>query len=202
MIPYFSFSTEVSFLRIKQWVFRKYDTPFTSFWIVAFYIHVFSSILAILAGFTQFFKRFLKNNTHRIMGKVYVFSVLFLSGTSGLVMSTVANGGITSIIGFILLSVLWLYTTYMAYYWARKRNFEKHGAFMYRSYALTLAAVTLRVYKWIWANGIDPDMEILHPMDLYRVVAWLGWVPNLIIAEILIRKKHHLKMLSIKKRPQ
>jgi hypothetical protein len=25
-------------------------------------------------------------------------------------------------------------------------------------------------------------------MDVYRAVAWLGWVPNLIIAELLIRR--------------
>jgi hypothetical protein len=29
-------------------------------------------------------------------------------------------------------------------------------------------------------------------MDVYRAVAWLGWVPNIIIAELLIRK-HYLK---------
>jgi len=30
-------------------------------------------------------------------------------------------------------------------------------------------------------------------MDVYQVVAWLGWIPNLIIAELIIRKIVKLK---------
>ena len=30
-------------------------------------------------------------------------------------------------------------------------------------------------------------------MDVYRAVAWLGWVPNIIAAELLIRTYHFRK---------
>ena len=53
---------------------------------------------------------------------------------------------------------------------------------MIRSYALTLSAITLRVWKLGLALTLEP-----RPMDLYRVVAWLGFIPNLIVAEIIIR---------------
>lgn len=52
---------------------------------------------------------------------------------------------------------------------------------MYRSYALTLSAITLRFWKWLFVWLFQP-----RPMDVYHVVSWLGWVGNLLIAEILI----------------
>lgn len=29
-------------------------------------------------------------------------------------------------------------------------------------------------------------------MDVYRIVAWLGWIPNILLAEWLIRRKNDL----------
>ena len=55
--------------------------------------------------------------------------------------------------------------------------------FMIRSYALTLSAITLRAWKMGLANFTD-----ITPMDRYRMVAWLGFVLNLLLAEYVIRK--------------
>jgi len=52
-----------------------------------------------------------------------------------------------------------------------------------RSYALTLLAVTLRLWKLGLVLMFHPN-----PMDVYRVVAGLGFVPNLLLAEWLIRR--------------
>jgi hypothetical protein len=52
---------------------------------------------------------------------------------------------------------------------------------MYRSYALTLSAISLRVFKLVIVALFHPN-----PMDVYVLVAWLGWVVNLGIAEFLI----------------
>jgi hypothetical protein len=54
---------------------------------------------------------------------------------------------------------------------------------MIRSFALTLSAITLRLWKYIIVMGFQPK-----PMDAYQIVAWLGWVLNLVIAEIIIYK--------------
>ena len=54
---------------------------------------------------------------------------------------------------------------------------------MIRSYALTLSALTLRAWKWSINNSVE-----LPPMDVYRTVAWLGWVPNILFAEFIIRR--------------
>jgi hypothetical protein len=71
----------------------------------------------------------------------------------------------------------------MALLKAKQKDFKAHKKYMMRSYALTLSALTLRAWKY----GITNTMT-LPPMDVYRVVAWLGWVGNLVVAEYLIRR--------------
>jgi hypothetical protein len=53
---------------------------------------------------------------------------------------------------------------------------------MIRSFALTFAAVTLRIYLPLAI--IQNQGEF--PLDAYRAIAWLAWVPNLIVAELVI----------------
>ncbi len=188
-LDYFPISDKVGFLRIKQWVFRKYPGTESTIWFVAFYIHVASSMLVLLAGFTQFFKYFYKYKVHKYMGRLYVIVTLLLSAPSGFLMGIYANGGIWSQTSFITLSVLWWVTTYMGYRKARSKDFDTHRKWIIISYALALSALTLRAWKFGITNWTDLNMK---PMDLYRLVAWIGWVPNLIVAILIIsveRKK-------------
>ncbi len=195
---YLDLDTNSGFLRIKQWTIRKYTGLIGDVWLVSFFIHALTSIFALIAGFTQFSKIFMRNKWHRFFGKFYIVTVLFLSAPTGFIMSFFANGGLTSILGFLILSILWIYTTTQAYIYVKRKDYTNHSKWMYRSYALALSAITLRIYKYAYVNWIDPDMTMMGPMDLYRIIAWMGWVPNLIIAEILIFKKNHLKLLSYK----
>lgn len=186
-LPYLSLKPTQSFLQIKQWVIQN------SIWRTAFFIHVFSSVFLLLAGFTQFFSpadnRFVR--VHRLVGKTYVIIILLISGPAGLIIALYANGGITSQIAFVMLDILWMYTTFMAWLKIRDRDFRAHGNYMIRSYALTLSALTLRAWKYLIVFALYP-----HPMDVYRIVAWLGWVPNIIIAEIIIRRKYTTTILK------
>ncbi|UKN01718.1 DUF2306 domain-containing protein [Paracrocinitomix mangrovi] len=191
-VPYFELDTNVAFLRIKQWVFRTQPAAVSNVWIVAFFIHVFTSILALIAGFTQFNKPMLNNRIHKAYGEVYIAVILVFSGPSGLIMGFFANGGWLSVLAFTMLSILWIFFTFRAFTAVKARNFELHAKYMYRSYALTLSAVTLRLWKFVIANYIYE----MPPMDLYRLVGWLGWVPNLLIAEYLIYRGKHLNLLK------
>jgi uncharacterized membrane protein len=179
-MSYIPYSTDVGFLRIKQ-QYIGIDQ-----WRTAFFIHVYASMWVLFAGFTQFSKPLLKNNPklHRTFGYIYVIDVLLITGPAGLLMGFYANGGVWSQIAFVSLAVLWIFFTAMALIKAKQKNFKAHRNYMIRSYALTLSAITLRAWKY----GITNTMT-LPPMDVYRVVAWLGWVGNLIIAEYIIRTK-------------
>lgn len=182
---YIPYNTDVGFLQIKQ------EYIDIDVWRTAFFVHVYASIWVLIAGFTQFssFFRDFYPRVHRSIGYFYVVNILLITGPASLIMAFYANGGIYSKIAFITLAILWLYTTAMALIKAKNGDYGGHRDFMIRSFALTLSALTLRAWKW----GINNSVDGLPPMDVYRVVAWLGWVPNLVIAEYLVRRSHSAK---------
>ena len=176
-VEYIPYNTDVGFLQIKQSYID------IDHWRIAFFVHVYASLWVLMAGFTQFSTRIQDHypKLHRIFGYIYLTDVLLLTGPAGLIMGFYANGGITSRISFVVLAVLWMAFTVIALVKIKKGDYAAHRNFMIRSFALTLSALTLRAWKW----GITNSFE-LPPMDVYRAVAWLGWVPNLAIAEFLI----------------
>jgi hypothetical protein len=54
------------------------------------------------------------------------------------------------------------------------------------SYALTLSAISLRLFKWIIVNAWH-----LPTMDTYKIVAWLGWIFNVVVAILIIARKNN-----------
>jgi len=91
-------------------------------------------------------------------------------------------GGLVAHTGFFLLGVLWLATTALALSAILQRRITLHREWMVRGYALTFAAVTLRLWLPLLA-AVSGSFE-----EAYQTVAWLCWVPNLIVAEIWNRK--------------
>ena len=177
-LQYIPIDFDAAFLALKQ------EEIQWSYYQFAFFTHVYVSIFTLLLGFFQF-PNAIRNNyprIHRNVGKLYIGSIILLAGPSGLVMGFHANGGILSQISFCILAILWIYYTSMAYVYAKANQLLLHKNFIYRSYALTLSAISLRLFKWIIVGIFE-----LPPMDTYQIVAWLGWVVNLVIAELIIR---------------
>lgn len=159
-------------------------------WRLAFYIHVFSSIWVLLLGIPQFVPLLQRKpwlRWHRTIGIGYVFTVLALAGPSGLWMAFYALGGRPTQISFTLLALLWMGFTALGWHYARKHKLKQHRAWMIRSYALTLAAITQRVYVSL-ADGIFNTPKL----PTYLVVGWLSWTLNLLVAEWVIRSKTNL----------
>lgn len=177
---YIPYNTDVGFLQIKQQYIH------IDHWRIAFFIHVYTSLWVLLAGFTQFSATLQSRypKLHRFIGYIYITDILLITGPAGLLMGFYANGGISSRIAFVLLAVLWMYFTAMALIKARQKNFTAHRQYMIRSFALTLSALTLRAWKYAITNTVE-----LPPMDVYRTVAWLGWGLNLLVAEWMIWKE-------------
>ncbi|AZA52807.1 DUF2306 domain-containing protein [Chryseobacterium sp. G0201] len=179
-LEYIPLKTEVSFLMIKQTEVT--DRP-EYLWF--FYTHVYTSIFVLLSGFSSILrKNFGLKNFHRNSGKVYIFLLLIFSAPSGVYMGFLANGDVFSKISFVILGSLWWFTTFKAYQFARQQQFKQHKQWMWRSFALTLSAVTLRMWKVIIVYLFHPN-----PMDVYEIIAWMGWVPNILLIEYLITKK-------------
>lgn len=154
-----------------------------TFWNIGFYTHILSGGLALFIGWTQFSSKIRDNHltSHRRIGKLYVISVI-LSSTAGIGIGFFATGGILSSLGFICLGVIWFGTTMMAYVNIKNRQIEKHQKMMIYSYAACFAAVTLRIWLpllvTIFGNFITA----------YTIVAWLCWVPNLFIANLITKR--------------
>lgn len=173
--------SEISFLQIKQT-----EVSGIKAYLPVFYIHVYSAIFVLLAGFTQFDARILSKypKVHRGLGYCYVGFVLLLAAPSGIFIGWFANGGLIAKTSFVILGVLWFWFTAKAAQLILKRKIAAHKQFMYRSFALATSAITLRLWKVILVYLFHPA-----PMDVYQIIAWLGWIPNLLIAEWLIKKK-------------
>ncbi|WP_430968951.1 DUF2306 domain-containing protein [Spongiimicrobium sp. 2-473A-2-J] len=154
-------------------------------YLAGFYTHIFMGGLALLTGFSQFFKklRSTRLGLHRILGKVYVISV-FLSGSAGLGIAFFATGGFIPALGFGALAVAWLYTTTNAFITIKQQQVHAHQRWMIRSYALCFAAVTLRLYLPSFIGFLGMDF-----VSAYKIIAWLCWVPNILVAEFLIIRK-------------
>jgi Predicted membrane protein (DUF2306) len=62
---------------------------------------------------------------------------------------------------------------------------------MIRTYSLTLAAVTLRLRMPIFiTSGVDYT-------EAYVAVAWLCWVPNLMVAELIVHRISARREISV-----
>ena len=179
-LQYVPYHTDVAFLRIKQ------EVIVLNHYKIAFFTHVYTSIFLMIFGAFQFSNYIQKKHIklHRISGRIYVGILLLLSGPSGLVMSYYANGGLLAQVSFLLLSTFWMLFTFLSLYFILKKQVIKHQKFAIRGFALTLSAISLRLFKYLLVFFFEP-----LPMDAYRIAAWSGWTFNLLVAEIIIYYK-------------
>ena len=185
-LRYIPISSDVSFLAIKQ----DEVTTIPSY-LTIFYIHVYSSIFTLFFGIVQFVK--ITNQQvkriHRLIGKFYFYITVFLAAPSGIYIGFYANGELIAQSAFVILGILWWIFTVIAIIKIKQKNINSHRNFMLRSYALAVSALTLRAWKVILVYLFHPA-----PMDVYQIIAWLGFVPNLLLVEYYIYKTKQSKI--------
>jgi uncharacterized membrane protein len=149
-------------------------------WLVA---HAIFSSVALLAGPWQFLARLRERRPglHRTIGKIYCVAVL-LGWLTSVPIAAHAKAGAISSTGFLTLGLLWIGCTAAGYFTIRAGKVTDHRRWMVRSYALTAAAITLRIYL-----PLTPLIGVPFS-SAYRIIAWACWVPNLLFAERLLRK--------------
>ncbi|WP_448004332.1 DUF2306 domain-containing protein [Agromyces bauzanensis] len=160
----------------------------------AFYAHVVAGGIALVAGPFQFWRglRDRHRSVHRWVGRGYLAAVA-IAGVAGLVIAPFGEAGLSGLFGFGTLAVLWLATGWAAYRSIRRGDVASHRAWMMRNFALTYAAVTLRL--WL---GVLIGAQVLPGgsfdagaafANAYAVVPFLAWLPNLVVVEWLIRRR-------------
>lgn len=145
--------------------------------------HVGFSAIALALGPLQFFPALrARKRLHRTLGYLYFIGVVG-GGIAGFCTAFIAYGGLVARVGFGMLALAWLWSALAAVNAARRRDFDAHERWAVRSFALTFAAVTLRLYMPLFfAAGFDFE-------DFYPVQAWLCWVPNLLLVEWVLLKR-------------
>ncbi len=146
-------------------------------WNISFYAHITLGGVSLLIGWLQFSKKLRQNRPklHRNIGKIY-FTAVLVSSVAGLYVALFATGGAITATGFISLALIWFYTTLMGLVSIRNGDVTKHQSMLTFSYAATFAAVSLRLWLPLLI-AITGDF-----IPAYKMVAWLCWIPNLLIA--------------------
>ena len=142
-----------------------------------FLLHISAASVALACGALQIIaavrKRYL--NVHRWVGRLYALAVLLASFSGFLIAFQIS--GIIGTTGFALLAVIWLIVTGQAVRLARTHQIQAHRRWMICSFALTFAAVSLRLQLAIFMFGLSMPYEQVYPF-----LAWSCWVPNLVFA--------------------
>ncbi len=149
----------------------------------ALMVHAGFAALALLIVPIQMWtgRRFRGGLRHRLAGVVAAIAIYIAAGAA-LQLAPSARGGAIASVGFAALAVVWILTATIGLASARQRNYAAHRRWMIRTAALTFAAVTLRMYMPLtMLLGLQYD-------DAYRAVAWLCWMPNLIVAEVWLTR--------------
>ncbi|KAB2913206.1 MAG: DUF2306 domain-containing protein [Bacteroidetes bacterium] len=176
-LSYYTPNFNSGFLSDKKEIF--YQTIYPYF----FYGHISISSAILVIGLFQFSKIFRAKylNTHRLLGKLYIGLVLFVSAPSALVMGIYATGNWWIKGGFVIASVLWWWFTYKAYLEIRKKNVQQHQRYMQRSYIISLLAVFLRVYYYLIVVVFDA-----YTPNTYLFVVYASWLPNWVLFELYV----------------
>jgi len=162
---------------------------------VALVLHVVGAAVALVTGPLQFWEgaRLRFGRLHRWVGRTYLSGVA-VGGVASLVMAPFNTAGMVGFLGFGTLGVLWLWTSWRAYRAIRAGDVRAHRAWVIRSFALTYAAVTLRIWTAVLVgvqaaaarDAFDFDAAFANA---YHAVTFLSWLPNLVVAELMVRRR-------------
>lgn len=147
-------------------------------------IHVVAGVIALLVGPLQFIRRLRTRlpAVHRATGYVYV-TACAIGAPAGFMLALGTTSGPLAAGGFAMAALLWAAFTWRGLRAAVERRFADHRAWMLRSWAMTAAAITLRLM--LPFSGLVLGLRF---STAYPVIAWLCWLTNLALVEIHLRR--------------
>lgn len=163
------------------------------FWFIS---HIIGATFSLFLGPIQFWKAVRNKylSYHRVAGKIYIIGSL-IGGISALRLSLI-NDCMGCRYSLFILSVLFLISTFLAWYSIKHRNIISHKQFMVRSYTCALAFVFVRLYQIIpmdFLFGIIEDTVVKRTVNewffsfipLICVEIFMIWIPS-------VRRKNKL----------
>lgn len=142
---------------------------------IGVYSHFVGAGFALLLGGLQAFAK-VGSTLHRFLGYGYCIAVA-VGAIGGCYLAFNAYLGMVTGLGFFILDLLWVGTTFMAIKQARAGRIRAHRQWIWRSMALTSAGISLRI--------LLPLLCIFFSFDTsYIIATWLSWMGNLIFIEL------------------
>lgn len=168
-------------------VFDKYrhvdPNTYTMFWDRRAWLwtHLAGGALTVLLGPVQFLTQWPRayGRVHRWTGRVYLTGMLIAStGAAGLISTSPAPFSIR--MAFAATACAWLVTALTGLVWIRKGQVQRHRIWMTRSYLVTLAPITFRLFLHVPAvfSVLPP------PPEGIAWLLWLSWMVPLAMFEL------------------
>jgi uncharacterized membrane protein YfcA len=147
------------------------------------YFHAAGMGTALAIGAFQFVpairRRWLR--VHQSVGVVYMAAALIGSLSGGIFAITLpAEPGMPAVVAIVGVASTTFCFTAMGLLRLMQGDFEHHGEWMIRSFSQTLSGTTLRIMI------VTLDLAGLPWHENYMIALWMCWVPNLIVAELII----------------
>lgn len=161
-------------------------------WKWFFYPHILLGTISLVIGPLQLTKRSQRNpKLHKMLGKIYALAI-FINIPMVPYLTLSATGGMGTTIAFLVLNVLWLWTTAIGVIRATQRKISAHKVWILRSYAITWVFVTFRIVVIPFSLFLDSSLA-------FPIAVYLGIAINLLFVEW--RKRKNKKLTLTRKIP-
>jgi uncharacterized membrane protein len=157
--------------------------------------HVFTALVALVLGPLQFVPAIRAHRRwHRRIGRTYLLVGVLPAGVSAIPVALL-SGRLVTQVGLVIPAVLWLVTGGLAVRAIRRGDVAAHQAWMTRNYALTFLAVTARIVvpvvllAMLTTGAVARADASTAAAALIPIGQVLGWMINLVVAEVLIRRR-------------
>ena len=156
------------------------------------YFHIIAGIVALLLGPLQLWLGLNRKARllHRVLGVGYALAVA-TGATAAFYLARHSDFGWVFRMGMTAMALAWIVSTGMALMAIGFQMVEQHREWMVRSYVLTFAFVTFRVFLQILqVAGIGTTLEQM------TAASWFSWAIPLLVTEWVIQAR---KILALRK---
>ncbi len=170
---------------------------------IALVVHVPSAALAMILGALQFVPRIrARRPVHRAIGRTFLGLGTLAFVVTGIPLAITTPDGDMTRYGVLLPALAWPVVAAIAWRAIRARDVVRHREWMIRLYAIMFFAITARMVTPLLLLAQVPIMQSQYGGDVEAAVEasipygqWLGWIINLAIAELIIRRTKHQPQL-------
>ena len=165
-------------------------------------IHFAAGGIILILGCIQLIQRVRDTYpaVHRWLGRVYILSCLMASiGGLAFILIKGTIGGLVMDVGFSGYGILMFWAAIETFRHAKARRIEQHRAWAIRLFALAIGSWLYRMDYGFWflfTDGLGHTETFSGPFDYF--MSFFFYLPNLLVAEVFVRRKQLLQSTASK----